>query len=199
MAPILITLTIPYSNLTKPPDSVMEPLCISVNDNNAEFLLKREKMDPSKAQDAIPLDNAITNSRSMFPNRIKYIFDDDIEEEQEQVIDEGEETGTTGNSKDALLKKHNDSTYENAIVVNMNGDYQIEDVHLFSDKYHLLGFKSSTQESIQGTEKFNNVLDIEVISKFKDLSKYMKDVPLTKLIDIYDTQNKQLASLCGSI
>lgn len=154
----------------------MDPLYIDVHDNNAEHILNKEtnKSSPNGLATLsleAPLEDDPAVTKAMFPNRIKYIFEDDIEENNE-------EEGTD---------------YDNVFIINMDEDHKVEDVVLISDQYQLLSYTPK-----QG-DKTGDELDIQVISKFKDLLKTTKSLSLSKLIDIYNIQNKQLFSLCDSI
>lgn len=154
----------------------MDPICISIHDNNVEYLLNKDNNKSSgKGTTNLPLevpsDDGPSSTRAMFPNRIKYIFEDDLEEhEDEEGVD-----------------------YDNVFIVNMDQDHKVEDVILVSDQYQLLNY------TLKQGDKTGDELDVQVISKFKDLSKTAKNTSLSKLIDIYNIQNKQLVSLCDSI
>lgn len=154
----------------------MDPISISICDNNIEYLINKDdnKIDSNgstKSSLEAPLEDGYSTSKAMFPNRTKYIFEDDVEgSNNEEEVD-----------------------YENVFIINMNEDHIVEDVNLISDQYQLLQF-TPKQDAKTGNE-----LDIEVISKFKDLSKHTKNMSLSKLINIYNIQNKQLASLLDSI
>lgn len=159
-----------------PVASIMDPICISIHDNNVEYLLNKDNNKSSgKGMTNLPLevpsDDGPSSTRAMFPNRIKYIFEDDLEEhEDEEGVD-----------------------YDNVFIVNMDQDHKVEDVILVSDQYQLLNY------TLKQGDKTGDELDVQVISKFKDLSKTAKNTSLSKLIDIYNIQNKQLVSLCDSI
>lgn len=170
----------------------MEPLFVSVVDNNVEYLFSEDSINDSDEDSKISsqsiLDHTGCKSKYMFPNRIKYIFEDDLE-------DSGR-----NNPKDIVIHDDEASAYENIIIVDMDEYYQVEKLKLISDKFQLLGF-----ESVGGINDENSVknlykeVNIEVVSKFKDLSNISKELPLNKLINIYNIQNKQLQSLYDSI
>lgn len=193
----------------------MEPLSLSLCDNNVENSFNKDKMDRRESSrlswstdDQNSSKPTINHSQCMFPNKIKYIFEDDDDEYGEDKIDEQ----SVENDEIAEDNRH----FENAIIINMDENYHIENVHLISDHYQLLNFSTNEIKRIPEkgreslTEPNNNDemqkssindkdLVIDVISTFKDLNKYTKDLPLDKLIDIYKIQNKQLSTLYDSI
>ena len=171
----------------------MEPFFVSVMDNNVEHHFnegdtisdcgKDSKIDFQNTSDQLSC-----NAKCMFPNKIKYIFDDDLVERGNNSV-EGD-----------IILDDEDLDYENIIIIDMDENHHVLNLNLISDKYQLLKYDIvGDAEDRKSLEKSYKEINIEVVSKFRNLSNVAKDLPLNKLIDIYNIQNTQLQSLYDSI
>ncbi|CCC67602.1 hypothetical protein NCAS_0A10440 [Naumovozyma castellii] len=122
-----------------------------------------------------------------FPTNIKYIFEDD--EEHEKVI--GLDTTSLGSSKD---------TIENVIVVQLDENGAFEDVDLISENYILLDVIKS-EDTVDENKNIsrNHDIELQVLSKFRDLSPIANDLPLDDMISLYRIQNEQIETICNSL
>ena len=82
----------------------------------------------------------------------------------------------------------------------MNESLIVENIELISDEYELLHFESKEVINKEDTKSISNVdIEIDVLSKFKDLSYKTKDLSLGKMIQIYKIQNEQIQTIMSSI
>lgn len=170
----------------------MEPFFVSVLDKNVEHLFNGDAISDYEKDLKVAFqktwDQSGCNGKYMFPNRIKYIFDDDL-------VDSGK-----NNVEGVVVPTDESSDYENIIIIDMDENYRVVDLSLISDKYQLLKYNIvGDTEDRKHLETSYNEVNVEVVSKFKNLSSIARDLPLNKLIDIYNIQNTQLQSLYESI
>ncbi|EDO19260.1 hypothetical protein Kpol_1036p2 [Vanderwaltozyma polyspora DSM 70294] len=155
---------------------------ITVYDKNVYYLLSSRDFSNEPGPAGI-FDN-LGPGKSMFPTKIKYIFEDD----DDQSIESNEENGI-----------------DNVIIIDLDNNHSLENVTLLSDGYELLSFKENKlptpgeRSDKQELKDICNEIEIDVISQFRDLSKVSKNLSLDDLIKIYALQNEQIRTISDTL
>ncbi|CAI4055053.1 hypothetical protein N7582_000234 [Saccharomyces uvarum] len=195
-------------------------ITVTVYDKNVKHKLEENIKNSKKtSNNDLPTYNneskgADGSDYAMFPTNIKYLFEDD----------EGDTADLGGTALTAGIDKEEDEL-ENVIIVQLNESGSLEDVTLVSDQYELLSHRASspsleenqlrTLVSHSSDDKLNDDgegvsidsdklgmdldLELEVISQFRDLSPFVRELSLNDLIKLYVTQNEQLQMVSNSI
>ncbi|CCK71549.1 Atg31p KNAG_0H01360 [Huiozyma naganishii CBS 8797] len=155
----------------------MDPITLCVNDKNVCQALSPQNQSWKDSLSESPTYRQ-SIGKSMFPTNIKYIFD-------------GEE----------ICNKEDDA--ENVIILEMSEGGQVESVEMISDDFELLRFKNNGENPLLDTtvqgNKLNIDLELDVVSKFRELSEITADLSLEELVNVYKIQNEQLRSIYNSI
>ncbi|CAB4253138.1 similar to Saccharomyces cerevisiae YDR022C CIS1 Autophagy-specific protein required for autophagosome formation [Maudiozyma barnettii] len=162
----------------------MEPIVLSVSDENIFYELSSKKQNGTDRSD---------NRHIIYPTHFKYIFEDPEE--------------TIPSSAEPISDINEDDSVENVIVLNFNESHKLLKVELLSENAELLSFKlnknlnSLTKLEDSQNEDSNQVLDIEldVVSNFRNIDSLTDDLPLDKLIKLYNVQNDQIQKITDSI
>lgn len=120
---------------------------------------------------------------AMFPTNVKYIFEDD------EIIN------TNLISNDII----NDEN-ENVIIIDMEANGYVSDVHMISDNYQLLSYKTNTDYNNKKEDKevlFGD-LSLNVLSRFKHEKGIGERKDLDDLVNLYISQNEQLNVISNS-
>lgn len=172
----------------------MEPIIVTVYDKNiaSDQTVLQKAIEDENRNDSL---NPALIENASFPTNIKYIFED-----------------SANTTTDTEFEIPQDDYIENVIVVNLDSSYNLEHVELVSDNFELLSFRKDTTEEEQKPNtpipetSFNQnitvpdqlCVDLEVLSKFKSNEEF-ENLPLDKLIRLYNIQNEQMRQISNSI
>lgn len=148
----------------------VQPLTITVYDRNVRHMLS----DGNESSSHHTPDG---NSHAMFPTNIRYVFEDD-------------DTGLTA------LESENDDAIENMIIVNLEDSGDLSEVELISDQFEMLSYKGMSSGT---NDQITDDIELEVVSRFADLSDLVQDLPLDELIKLYVIQNEQMQTISNSM